>query len=353
MAYQLNAKLSQMSYEEEVSHAGRVRADANESFLPLPQPLEEKIRRAIGALELNRYPDIRALDLCRAAAAVYGVEVSRLMAGNGSDELIGILIGAFLMKGEGVMVIEPDFTMYHFFAHLYENPLVRAGKRPDWTIDVDAVLETVRQARPRMLLFSNPCNPTGVGLPRAEVLRLVEGAPDTLVVVDEAYIDFWDVGQSVVDVVDRYDNLLVLRTCSKLVGLAGLRIGFAIANERLIQAMLAAKPLYNLSSVAQKIGQLVLEDSAYLDAARVMLSAATEDLGDRLRPMLENKREVGPVPPSVTNFFYLPMEDPDRVAAALLERDIVVRKLVGALRICACRPDDNERIVQALDAILR
>ena len=351
MAYELNPKLAQLSYHDADGKSIQIHADANESFLSLPHPLEERIKEGIAAISLNRYPDVRSLALCRTAAAFYGVDVRNVMAGNGSDELIGILIGAFLMKGEKLMVIEPDFTMYHFFANLYENPLVRVGKRKDFSIDVDGVLEAVRKENPKMILFSNPCNPTGIGLPREEVLRLISGAADSLVVVDEAYMDFWD--QPVIGEIDRYDNLLVLRTCSKLVGLAGVRIGFAIASERLIRAMLAAKPLFNLNVLSQAVGQIVLESQPYLDAAKLMLMAATEDLCSRLRPILSKKQTVKALPETVTNFLYLAMDDPAPVAAQLLERGIAVRLLPGALRICACQPEDNERIAQALDEILQ
>ena len=141
-------------------------------------------------------------------------------------------------------------------------------KRQDLTIDVDEVIAKAQAENVKMIVFSNPCNPTSLGLPREEVRRLIRSV-DALVVLDEAYMDFWD--QSLLGEVEDYDNLIILRTCSKAIGAAALRLGFAVAAPRLTRVLRAVKSPYNVNSLSQAIGTLVLGEREWEAGARAQI----------------------------------------------------------------------------------
>lgn len=148
----------------------------------------EELAAALPQVAFNRYPDPAARKLCQAFAAYYGVPAENVAAGNGSDELITVLFTGFLQKGEAFATLEPDFSMYAFNGYLQEARHVPIPKGEDYAIDVDSTVETCQREGVRLLIFSNPGNPTSIVCPREEVRRLIRGLPDTLVVLDEAYM---------------------------------------------------------------------------------------------------------------------------------------------------------------------
>ena len=178
--YQLNDKIKDLKPYDPVTEDSRIHLDANESFLPLPAPILEELAAAVPQVAFNRYPDPAAQELCQAFAQYYGVPVENVAAGNGSDELITVLFTGFLQKGEAFATLEPDFSMYAFNGYLQEARHVPIPKGADYAIDVDRTIQTCRQEGVKLLIFSNPGNPTSIVCPRQEVRRLIQGLPDTL-----------------------------------------------------------------------------------------------------------------------------------------------------------------------------
>ena len=250
--YQLNDKIKDLKPYDPVTEDSRIHRDANESFLPLPAPILEELAAAVPQVAFNRYPDPAAQELCQAFAQYYGVPVENVAAGNGSDELITVLFTGFLQKGEAFATLEPDFSMYASNGYLQEARHVPIPKGADYAIDVDRTIQTCRQEGVKLLIFSNPGNPTSIVCPRQEVRQLIQGLPDTLVVLDEAYMDFSD--PSLLPEFQDYDNLLLLRTCSKAFGMAGLRLGFAVGQKRLVDAIKGVKSPYNVNALSSKAG---------------------------------------------------------------------------------------------------
>ena len=185
-----------------------------------------------------------------------------------------------------MVVIAPDFAMYQFYGELNEQDIVAVPKNPDFTVDMDRVIAAAREANANLICFSNPCNPTSLGIDKSEVLRLTESV-DTLVVVDEAYMDFWDESQSMMDQVKSHNNLIVLRTCSKALGLAAVRIGFAVADETLTRVLKSVKPAFNMNTVAQTIGTALFK---YPDHLRANTMEIIEER-DRLKKALAELNE--------------------------------------------------------------
>ena len=328
----------------------RIRLDANESFLLPTQEDRLKMAAAAADVALNRYPDPLASEVCAAFARLYGLPQEQVTAGNGSDELISLILSSFLQKGEKVLTLSPEFSMYRFYTTITETPCITLEKGEGFRIDPDAVLETLRRESVRLLIFSNPCNPTSVGLEREGVRRIVEG-PDALIVLDEAYMDFWD--QSLLSEVGQYDNLIILKTVSKALGMAALRLGFAVANPTLTGILRAAKSPYNVNAVTQVMAAVVLENPTYYEIYPQLLRQSREMLMDGLR-RLQEEGLIQWVCDSCTNFAFLQFERAREMYEEMKERGILVR-LFGdnRMRITAGTEAENREVLETLRFLLR
>ena len=350
MSYSLNRKIADLTPYEPLSGSYQVRLDANESFYNLPESLLEQINEAVKKVSFNRYPDPYAEELCQAFADFYRISPELLTAGNGSDELINIIVTAFSLKGEPCYSFSEDFSMYRFYGELAECKRVLLSKRDDLTIDVDEVIRQINHSSKGMLLFSNPCNPTSLGLKREEVRHLLRSV-NCLVVLDEAYMDFWD--QSLLNEAENYDNLILLKTCSKAFGLAGIRLGFAIANPTITNALRAVKSPYNVNSVTQAIGAVVLREQKLLKDRTETLIQRRKELEGEICVLAKQYPVLEKVYPSVTNFVFIKTSKAKVLAEKLRKRSIAVRYFDGYLRITAGSQEENNRLIQELSAVLK
>lgn len=348
--YKLNDKIRNMKPYEPLAGDYKIRMDANESFINMGVIINNSIMSAVSGLEFNRYPDPAAAKLCGLAAKKYGVGTDCITAGNGSDELISIIMSAFQSKGDTVVVSTPDFSMYEFYPQISELKTVAVPKNDDLVLEPDRILAAAKESGARLVMFSNPCNPTSTGISREEVLRIVAGT-DALVVVDEAYMDFWN--QSVADEICNYDNLIVLRTASKACASAALRLGFAFANPTLTDALRAVKSPYNVNGLTQAVGAVIYQFPDVLTMFSERMVEARAVLSGGLKRLAKEKSDIVRVFESKTNFVLLEMEDSERIWLALLERSIAVRRLGGYLRITAGSAEENDALLTALGEILK
>ena len=194
--------------------------NANESFVPVDLGVKAVMMEKAAEVPLNRYPDPYATELCQGFAQYYQVPIEWVTAGNGSDEIISLLISCLLDKGSKVMTFAMDFSMYGFYSYLGECQQIVMEKDLELQVNVSDVIAKAQQEKVDMIIFSNPCNPTSMGMSRGDVIQMIEQS-GALVVVDEAYMEFYD--QSVLDLVGKYSNLIVLKTCST----ARFRCGWA------------------------------------------------------------------------------------------------------------------------------
>lgn len=349
MSYSLNSKIRDLKPYEPIQGDYAIRLDANESFLRPPAALLDKIAKAVAGVGFNRYPDPFARELCRSFADFYGVHEENVTAGNGSDELISVILTAFLMKGEAVMTLSPDFSMYRFYSSLGETKCIEYQKKADFSVDVDELISLVKEYDVRALIFSNPCNPTGRGMARDEVRRLVRSV-SALVVVDEAYMDFWD--QTMLGEAENCDNLIVLRTLSKAFGMAAVRVGFAVANAPLTGAIRSVKSPYNVNDCSQRIGTVLLGEKKWVRSCIGEIKASRSELFAMLRRVEQSNRQKIAVCDSVTNFVLVRAEECGRVYEELLRAGIVVRKLSDCLRITAGTAEENLEFIRSFEAAL-
>lgn len=349
MKYCLDSKIRNLEPYEPIVGEYPIRLDANESFLRPTDEILAKIRDAAGSVIFNRYPDPYAEELCGCFADFYGVNPAVVTAGNGSDELISVLLNTFVMKGEPILTMLPDFSMYRFYGHLGEEKCLEYKKNPDFSVDVDDLILQIRKSGVRLLVFSNPCNPTGRGLKREEVRKLIRGV-DALVVLDEAYMDFWD--QSLIRETEQFENLVVLRTCSKVFGMAAIRLGFAVSNPTLTRALRAVKSPYNVNACTQKIGSVVLKEKDWVRSGLAKIKASQKELFSMLKKMECAHGGKIQVYDSVTNFTLIRMAESGRVFEELKKAGIVVRNLGDYLRITAGTREENSAVVRELGKLL-
>lgn len=340
--YELTEKLVKLTPYDPIQGDYKIRLDANESFIDTPDDI---LAKAVRGAALNRYPDPYAKKLIDAYSGLYGIDSDLVTAGNGSDELISIITACFLQKGEKVLTLAPDFSMYSFYSSLYELDVRVMKKEDDLTIDIDKVIETVRRENIRAVLFSNPCNPTSLGLDREDVIKLITSV-DALVILDEAYMDFWTESQSLIKDTARYDNLIVLRTCSKALGMAGLRLGFAVSNAVITEKLRAAKSPYNVNSLTQSAAEFMLSDKGEMNrrikACKDALNELDGGLCERNFPFFET------IYPSVTNFVFIKTAKAREIFEYLLSQSIAVRYMGDFLRITAGSTEENKALIKAL-----
>lgn len=326
----------------------KIHLDANESCMELTDKMKKQIADKIAEIHFNRYPDPLATEICELFGRRYGVPPRFITAGNGSDELITLLLGIFCASGEKVLLTEPDFSMYRIYCGPYECKPVILNKNSEMRFDPDEMIELADKEKVRLILFSNPCNPTGQGISREDVLKIVENA-NCLVAVDEAYMDFWN--QSVIDCASAAENLIVLKTCSKI-GFAAGRLGFAVSNSRITDLLRAAKSPYNINSLTQAAASVFLGDKDYLTGAVEAIKRSRDRLYNGLKHIeSQHPKDVKVFKPN-TNFVLVKIKNCEYVAGALKSFGISVRYLAGCLRITAGTDSENRELLESLGKIL-
>ena len=334
-----------------------VRLDANESPFGISDDLRKEFAEYMASAEFNRYPDPYASEIISSYGKAYSVPPEMLTCGNGSDELISIICSSFLAKGDAVITLSPDFSMYAFYSSLADADVVRCGKKEGYIIDFDEVLSLAETKKAKLIIFSNPCNPTSRICPKEDILSLVRHAADigALTVIDEAYMDFARSDESVMrpEILDANPNLLVLRTLSKL-GLAGLRLGFAAGRTDLIRAIKKIKSPYNVNIVSQACGALALKRFGQFRDNADTVRAQTARLYKEMKAYSEAFGFVIPEPD--TNFIYMkfPSDDiPSLIWNRLKSAGISVRHFgsQSALRVTAGTPDENTAFIGAVKTI--
>lgn len=341
--YNLTEKLLTLTPYDPIQGDYKIRLDANESFINTDA---ESLLNAVNGTSLNRYPDPYAKKLIKAYGELYGVNEDFITAGNGSDELISIITACFLQKNERVLCLSPDFSMYAFYSSLYELDVRVLKKEADLTVNIDKVIEKVNTENIKAVIFSNPCNPTSLGLLKNEVVRLINSV-NALVIADEAYMDFWGEENSLMKCAVEYDNLIVLRTCSKALGMAGLRLGFAVSGKLITEKLRAAKSPYNVNALTQNAAEYFISDSKEMkrriEACIIARKELYGDLNCRNYPFFET------VYPSVTNFVFIKTFKAKEIFEFLLSNSIAVRYMRDYLRITAGNETENTALLTALD----
>ena len=338
---------------EQPKLANLIKLNTNESpFPPSPRVLAA-IQGELGndAARLRLYPDPNADLLKGAVARRHGVMPQQVFVGNGSDEVLAHAFMALLKHDRPILFPDITYSFYPVYCGLYGVDFRTVPLADDFSIDPAAYCGQPNGG----IIFPNPNAPTGRLLALDAVEQILAANPDSLVVVDEAYVDFG--GMSAISLVDRYDNLLVVHTLSKSRSLAGLRVGFAIGHPALIEALERVKNSFNsypLDRLAIVGAVAALEDEAYFDQCRRAIIATRETLTADLTAL------GFAVLPSAANFIFArhPQRDAAQLAQALREQNIIVRhfklpRIDQFLRITVGTDAECKALVETLRGILR
>lgn len=324
------------SARSEYSGVGTVWLDANENPF---------------GTELNRYPDPLQTPLRTALAQRKGLALSNVILGNGSDELIDLLLRVFCEpRRDAIVLVQPTYGMYEVCAAIHDVAVRSVLATPDFSLPLPAVQEAA-QSPATMLFLCSPNNPTGKSIPLEQIETLARSFAG-IVVVDEAYIDF-SPHRSAVSLLPQYANIVVLQTLSKAFGLAGARIGVAYAHEDIVAVLRSVKPPYNVSVLNQRAAVECLQRETEVQQQLRVLCAERARLSKRLAALPVVQR----VFPSDANFLLVRVADAARVYHALRERGVVVRNRSSlplcdnCLRITVGKPEENELLLSALSAI--
>lgn len=351
MSYSLNKKLIDLVPYDPITGHYDIRLDANESFLDLSDALKSKICSSIMRIDFNRYPDCLAAAPVKAFSELYNISPDLVNAGNGSDELISIITSCFFESGDVLVNVSYDFSMYGFYAQLYEVDVKTYQKESDLTIDVNKLISFCRENRAKGLIFSNPCNPTSLGLCRDDVREIITSLSDTLIILDEAYMDFWD--QSMLGELENYDNLIILKTCSKAIGMAAVRCGFAVAGNKISTAIRAAKSPYNNDSVAQTIVAGILSEKDYLENNRNKIIKNTKQLFNSVNELQQKYNCFEKIYDTVTNFLFIKTDRYEEIYKFMLENSIAIRKFKGFLRVTAGSDEENKKFMEVIEKFVQ
>ncbi|MCH8555303.1 MAG: histidinol-phosphate transaminase [Schleiferiaceae bacterium] len=298
--------------------------------------------------EANRYPDPKQVQLTEKLAEIWKTDANQVLATHGSDEGLDLLFRLLVVPGvDRVLICPPTYGMYGVIAAIHGVSVVEVQLRPNFTIDFEGLQNTVEQVTPKMILITNPNNPTGnlVG----DIERVLQLSPN-LVVVDEAYMDFCP-EFSAVPLLKKYPNLIITKTLSKAYGMAGLRIGAILASPFLISWLRKIKLPYNISTLTQKHALCQLEKIENLAALRDEII----DEREKLQIALKRLSIVINVYPSQANFLLVSVTEPRTVFQALLAAGIIVRdrskEVANALRITVGTPEENRLLIKELKHI--
>ena len=331
--------------------SGLLKLDAMENPYRLPPELQRALGERLGAIAINRYPAPSYARLKSLIRDKFGVPADAgLLLGNGSDELITIMSVAAARPGATIVAPVPSFVMYDVSTRLAGSRFVPVPLASDFSLDVPAMLAAIAEQQPAIVWIAYPNNPTGNAFDRGGIEQIIVAAPG-LVVLDEAYQPF--APDSWMSELARHDNLVVMRTASKL-GLAGVRIGYMAAAPHWIDEFDKVRPPYNISSLDEAAAEFALE---HLD---VLLEQAARVRTDRGHLLAALRAMPGVVAfDSAANFVLVRVADGPATAAAMRAQGVLIKDvgrmhplLANCLRFTVGSPDENTTLLAALSSAL-
>ncbi|QHS24091.1 histidinol-phosphate transaminase [Virgibacillus sp. MSP4-1] len=333
---------------EQPNDTNVIKLNTNENPYP-PSPEVEKAIKHAANEDLRLYPTPTLQELRQTIAEKFQVHPDQVFIGNGSDEVLAFSFMAFFEPGETIRFPDITYSFYPVYAKLFNTDYQVVPVNDDFSFPIESFYEAEGG-----VIFPNPNAPTGRALSLMEVESIVNGNPNKVVVIDEAYIDFG--GQSAVQLVNRYENLLVIQTLSKSRSLAGLRVGFAIGNSQLIEGLNRMKNSFNsytIDRLAIAGAKAAFEDEAYFEKVRNRIIDTREKTAESLRSLGFDVTE------SKANFLLVshPQVDAEQLYTQLKEQNIYVRffnkpRIRQYVRITIGKPEEMEELIAAIKSLI-
>lgn len=341
------SEIRELQPYESKYYLGVVKMDANENPFPWPEGMRQALFSA--DINFNRYPDSCAKELKVAIAGYTGISSDGILLGNGSDEVIQLILTTFGGVGKSVVIHPPTFGMYEAAARVSGTGVIRVPLREGLFLDSEGVLAAASSPEVSTIILCSPNNPTGTLFEREELLRLVSET-GKIIIMDEAYAEFS--GESIIEEIPNYPNLLVMRTFSKAFALAGLRLGYLLGQASTIDLVNRVRQPFNVNLFTQRAGIIALNYLKQYQAQMETIKAETMKLFQALSDIPGFR-----VFPTQANFILFQPDDPDAWAEKLFARGFLVRHmgelpvLGKCLRLSAGLPEENRAFIQALQDI--
>ena len=330
----------------------RIKINQNENPWDAPARIKEETLQRVRDREWSRYPDFVPANLCKQLAAFAGWLPEGIIAGNGSNELIQALLMVTVGLGKRVLISEPTFALYRQISTVLGGDVISVSLTPRLSYDIEALQAAGRDAKPDVMIICSPNNPTGCVFSDDDLCGLLE-TNDGLVVVDEDYHEFSE--HSVVPLLQKHKNLVVLRTFSKAMSMAALRVGYLLAAPELTREIGKAVLPYNLNAISQTAAEVAV--GMYQEELRPQVQRIISER-ERLYGELNKVDGLTPLR-SQGNFMVVRSRvDPKQVFAELLKRDILIRDvsaypmLSEYFRVSVGTPEENDLLIQALRSIV-
>ncbi len=336
--------------ERELGITGSIKLASNENPLGPSKKAVEAIAK--GLPNLHRYPDGSCYYLKEKLSSVMGISPEMLIFGNGSNEIIELLIRAFLKTGDEAVMADPSFAVYPIVVKSVGGAAVTVPLK-DMRHDLPAMAEKIT-SKTRIIFIANPNNPTGTIVSAGEFSDFMKRVPEDVVVcVDEAYFEFVESGEfpDTLSYIREGRPVLLLRTFSKIYGLAGLRIGYGVAHPSLIDYLNRVRQPFNVNTLAQLAAIAALDDSAHLERTKANNSEGLKYLFSELDALgLE-------CVPTHANFFLIKVGDGKRIYDGLLKKGVIVRPMASYnlpeyIRVTVGLPEENRRFMEAFREVL-
>ncbi len=341
--------------EREYGIKKSIKLASNENPLGPPETAVKAMQNALS--NAHRYPDGGAFVLMRRIAETIGVSPEMVVLGNGSDDIIGFLAKAFLVPGDEAIMTDPSFLMYEIMvkssgATAVSVPLADADE--GFGVDLDGMINNI-SSKTKLIFLTNPNNPTGQTIGKDVFEAFIASVPDNIVVVvDEAYIEFADMTTCIsgLDYLDHRVPVVVLRTFSKLYGLAGIRIGYGVMNEDIASALNRVRQPFNVNSLAQAAAVAVLGDDAYIVRTKAVIREGLDYLYGALDEMGVDYFRTQ------ANFFLIDVKrDANDVFELMLREGVIVRSMSSYgygqyIRLTVGLPEENRRFIESFKKVM-
>lgn len=324
------------------------RLNLNENPFDIAAMLRNEIQEEISSILINRYPDASGKELKKYISEYTGVSQSQIAIGNGSDELIYLLLHLFLDKGDKVLIHTPTFSMYSQYAAIIGAQTAEYKTNEEFDIDVYAFREAIELEKPKVIFICNPNNPTGRALDVQQIEFLIKGF-EGIAIIDEAYYEFY--GQSAAKLLTDYPNVIILRTFSKAMASAGLRIGYFLSNETVKDYFDKIRSPYNVNVYSQAVAKVILRN---LDIVKKVVAIIQQER-KRLNAALRRLEGIK-VFDSKANFILVKSDRSSEIYNEMLNNGVKVRSfneepLRDCLRITIGTERENSKMLKVLGGI--
>ncbi|MHA1264348.1 MAG: histidinol-phosphate transaminase [Candidatus Helarchaeota archaeon] len=353
ITYSSGASVPDLLTRFNLSEDSMLKLDANENVFIEPNWLRDRINAAIQTCCIARYPDNLYLDARNSLAKYLHIKSEQILLGNGSDDILDVIVHAFLDNSSELITAEPTFSMYEFLAKILGAKHITTLLNENFELNSEEILASISE-NTKLIVLSSPNNPTGNQFATEKIQEIIEST-DRIVVIDEAYVDFAD--YNLLHWINRYDNLIIMRTFSKSWGLAGLRVGYAASNEELITFLKNVQKPYSLNIIGQAIIPEIIKNIDYINQTIQKIKQEREWL-TKAYETVDNLKSY----PSVTNFFLLRILKEKYTAETLIrqliQNNLIIRDrsdqplLQNCVRITIGTHQMNEYVISTLKNIL-